>query len=118
MAESFGACEKNTDLQKMCIFKHIPSKIRVNPKLPLVSFIIAAYNEESYIEECITSCINQTYSNVEICITDDGSTDNTWNIINKYYSNNPAKNLKIDRFHKNKGKIAAFNNSFAMSSGD
>ena len=80
-----------------------------------VSFIIAAYNEELYIEDCINSCLNQTYPNIEICITDDGSTDNTWF---KLESLAADKRIKISRFNDNKGKVAAFNRSFEMTTGE
>lgn len=88
----------------------------MNLQYPLVSFIIAAYNEEKYIIECIESCLNQTYKNIEICITDDGSIDNTWKILKIKYSCNNI--IKLNRFKENKGKVAAFNSSYRMSNGD
>ena len=48
-----------------------------------VSVIIAAYNIEEYIERCIESVINQSEIEIEIIIVNDGSTDNTLNIIKK-----------------------------------
>jgi glycosyltransferase involved in cell wall biosynthesis len=44
---------------------------------PLVSVVIAAYNEERYIAECLRSLRRQTYSPIEIIVVDDGSTDKT-----------------------------------------
>ena len=52
----------------------------------LISIIIPAYNAETYLNECINSVITQTYRNLEIVIINDGSTDNTLNIIKKYKS--------------------------------
>lgn len=49
--------------------------------LPLVSVLIPAYNHEKYIQQTINSIINQTYSNIELIILDDGSKDKTWNKI-------------------------------------
>lgn len=49
----------------------------------LVSFIVPCYNVEEYVEECIRSLMNQTYSNIEIIAIDDGSTDNTSQIVKK-----------------------------------
>ena len=50
---------------------------------PLISIIIPAYNVESYIEETILSVKNQTLSNWELIVVDDGSTDNTYSVICK-----------------------------------
>ena len=50
---------------------------------PLVSIIVITYNQQSYIEECILSIINQDYQNIEIIISDDCSTDKTAKILNR-----------------------------------
>lgn len=49
----------------------------------LISIVVPIYNLELYIEDCILSIINQTYKNIEIILINDGSTDNTLNIITK-----------------------------------
>ena len=49
-----------------------------------VSVIIPVYNVEKYIERCILSVINQTLKDIEIIIVNDGSTDDTKKIIEKY----------------------------------
>ena len=51
---------------------------------PKVSIILANYNEEKYIAEAIESVINQTYTNWELIIIDDASTDRSQDIINSY----------------------------------
>lgn len=51
---------------------------------PKVTIVIPVYNGEKYIENCIDSIINQDYSDIQIVIVDDGSTDRTAEIIKKY----------------------------------
>ena len=50
----------------------------------LLSIIVPIYNCEAYLEKSITSLINQTYKNLEIILINDGSTDNSLNICNKF----------------------------------
>jgi len=71
-------------------------------KKPLVSILIASFNKEKYVKRCITSCLNQSYKNIEIIFYDDGSTDNSLNIAKKF------KKIKILN-NKNKKKVAQFN---------
>ncbi|MBA3663143.1 MAG: glycosyltransferase family 2 protein [Bacteroidetes bacterium] len=51
---------------------------------PLVSICIPVYNGDKYIDETISCCINQTYKNLEIIISDNCSTDNTIQLIKRY----------------------------------
>ena len=50
----------------------------------LISVIIPVYNVENYLEKCLLSVLNQTYSKLEIILINDGSTDNSPNICQKY----------------------------------
>ncbi|MFI3237201.1 MAG: glycosyltransferase family 2 protein [Lachnospiraceae bacterium] len=53
-------------------------------KNPLVSVIVPAYNAEASIENCLNSIINQTYKELEIIVINDGSVDNTKEVLHKY----------------------------------
>lgn len=73
----------------------------------LVSIITPVYNGEKYIEECIKSVLNQSYKNIEMIIIDDGSTDNSENIIKKYTKSFPF--IKYIKCNENNGIWAARN---------
>lgn len=83
---------------------------------PLISVIIPMYNAEKYIERCINSIIQQTYKNIEIIIIDDGSQDNSkqivYQLINKYHT----YTIKY-YWQKNKGVSAARNYGLQQVSG-
>ena len=49
------------------------------------SIIIPVYNTSKYLNKCIKSAINQDYDNIEIIIVNDGSTDDSLDIIKKYH---------------------------------
>ena len=49
-----------------------------------VSVIMSVYNSDKFLKEAIESILNQTYKNIEFIIIDDGSTDNSKEIIKKY----------------------------------
>lgn len=66
---------------------------------PFVSVFIPVYNSEKYIGEAIESILNQTYRNFELIIVDDGSTDNTIQVINKYTDNR----IRVVQNKKNMG---------------
>ena len=53
--------------------------------LKLVSVILPNYNGEKFLKESIKSVLEQSYSNVELIIVDDGSTDNSRNIIESFH---------------------------------
>ena len=53
---------------------------------PLISIIIPCFNAEKTLENCLQSVVQQSYANLEIIIIDDGSTDETSLIYNKFQS--------------------------------
>ena len=48
---------------------------------PLVSIIVPVYNGETFLKECVDSILNQTYKNIELILINDGSKDNSAQII-------------------------------------
>lgn len=50
---------------------------------PLVSLVVPIYNVERYVAECVKSCCKQTMRNIEIICVDDGSTDHSYEIVQK-----------------------------------
>jgi teichuronic acid biosynthesis glycosyltransferase TuaG len=81
-----------------------------------VSIIMPAYNCSQYIGESISSIISQTYNNIELVITDDGSTDATLSIANSYAERYPDI-IKVYT-QNNKGPGYARNNSILKCTGD
>ena len=79
---------------------------------PLITTIIPAYNVEEYVINAIQSVLDQSYKNVELIIVNDGSTDNTEQIIKENY---PSINLITQ---KNKGLSGARNTGIENSKGE
>lgn len=84
-------------------------------KKPLVSIILNNYNYETYLEEAIRSVLEQSYENYEILLVDDGSTDLSRNIIEKYAA---SCDRIIPIFKENGGQTSAFNAAFEKANGE
>lgn len=92
---------------------------------PLISIIVPVYNTEKYLRDCLNSVISQTYSNLEIILINDGSTDTSGKICDEYAERDPrvivfhqqnsgpsvARNLGLDKAN---GKYFAFIDSDDM----
>lgn len=83
--------------------------------VPKVSVIIPVYNTEKYLRECLDSVLNQTLKEIEVICIDDGSTDNSLEILNKYAQKDSRV---IVLTQKNKGGGAARNQGVRKSKGD
>lgn len=83
-------------------------------ELPLVSVIIAAYNAENTISDTLNSCINQTLKSFEVICVDDGSTDNTLEILNRFSQKDHR--IKVIQ-QKNKYAGTARNNGISKATG-
>lgn len=80
-----------------------------------VSIIVPVYNVEKYLEECMDSLVNQTLQDIEIIAINDGSTDNSLKILNKYKKKYPNKLIIIDQ--ENQGISVARNNGLEIATG-
>lgn len=85
---------------------------------PLITFAIICYNQEQFIQEAILGALSQTYPNLEILVTDDHSTDNTFNIANEILRTYKGKHtISINQNKENIGLISHINKVFEISSG-
>ncbi len=80
---------------------------------PLVSIIIPVYNGAQWIGETLASALSQTYSNIEIIVVNDGSTDNTADVVCRY----AQANLQLVE-QPNRGQSAALNHGLSLAKGD
>ena len=81
----------------------------------LISVIVPAYNVAPYLPNCLDSLLAQTYSNMEIIVIDDGSTDNTAEIIDQYAS----KDQRIRVIHQNnEGLVKVRDKGISVSKGE
>jgi len=86
---------------------------------PLVSIIIPFYNAEKFLKESIESILNQTYNNWELFLVDDGSQDNSKNIVLDYITNFPQKvHYLCHENHQNRGPSASRNLGIKHARGD
>lgn len=83
--------------------------------MPKVSVIIPIYNVEKYVKQCLDSIINQTLTDIEIICINDGSSDNSINILNEYAQKD--ERIKIIS-QVNQGQGVARNNGIKVATGE
>lgn len=82
---------------------------------PLISVIVPVYNVEKYVGRCLTSIINQSYTNLEIIVVNDGSTDNSFSVCKEY----AAKDNRIKLItQENRGLSGARNTGLRHYTGE
>ncbi len=81
--------------------------------LSSISIVVPSFNQGQYLEDTITSILNQNYPNLELFVVDGGSNDNSVDIIKKY-----ARQIKWWVSEKDKGQSDAINKGFSRCSGD
>ncbi len=82
--------------------------------MPNISIIIPTFNCAKYITEAIESVLRQTYKDIEVVVADDGSTDNTREVLRPYIENNKI----IYIYQENQGPGAARNTGIKLAKGD
>ena len=84
-----------------------------NKNYQLVSVILSTYNNSASINDSVKSILGQTYKNIELLIIDDGSTDDTWEKLNKFKDSR----IKLFKNKKNIGLTKSLNNLISNSNG-
>lgn len=82
-----------------------------------VSVVVPIYNAESYLEHCVLSLINQTYSNIEILLINDGSSDESLDVCYKMRNQYTAYDIKVYS-HENRGVSYTRNFGINKSNGE
>jgi len=82
--------------------------------LDKVSVILPVYNGEQYLCEAIESILGQSYSNIELIVIDDGSSDGSWSIIENYAKNDSRMSIKK---RENRGLVSTLNELISMCTG-
>lgn len=82
----------------------------------MISIVLASYNGEKYIREQLDSILSQTFTDFEVIVCDDGSTDNTYSIIEEYARKD--RRFQIFRNEKNIGFIHNFEKAISLSTGN
>jgi len=77
---------------------------------PLVSICVYNYNYGRFLAQCLNSIAGQTYRNIEICFSDNASTDNSWQIAKDFAQHYPGR-MSLARNRENFGATANLNNS-------
>jgi glycosyltransferase involved in cell wall biosynthesis len=102
-----------------CFIRERKQKLQ-NKNCPLVSILIPLYNHERYIIRCIESAVSDPYPNKEIIIIDDGSKDNSLNVVKAWHALNShlfQGRLEI-RSRPNRGVSKTLNELLAMANGE
>jgi len=85
-------------------------------KTPLVSILCYNYNYGRYLEQSLESAFAQTYPNIEVCFSDNASTDDSWNIAQSFARRYPGR-MTLTRNRKNLGPDTNFGNCYKIMEG-
>jgi Glycosyl transferase family 2 len=88
----------------------------MNPGSARVTIAISSYNYERFVAQTIESALGQTHPNVEVIVVDDGSTDGSWDVIQRFVERDGDRITAIRS--PNRGQGSAYNIGFERSSGE
>lgn len=80
-----------------------------------ISVIVPCYNQELYIGDCLRSILAQSFTNYEVIVVNDGSSDGSWNVISKFIEKYPMRIKGINQ--PNSGVVQARNNAIKIAIG-
>lgn len=101
-----GNRDYNFEKDSMQVYKHYN---------PIVSIIMPTYNRAGYLKRSISSVIKQTFKEWELIVVDDGSSDDTFNIVNEYFSS--FENIRYLK-HSNRRPALSLNSGMLASCGE
>ena len=79
----------------------------MDAKKPLISVIVPVYNVEKYLPKCLDSLLAQTWQELEIIVVDDGSPDNSWDIMQEY----ARRDSRVRPIRQKNGGLSAARNA-------
>ncbi len=94
------------------------SALYMSTKYPLISILICNYNYSEYIEESLTSVINQDYPNIEVIVVDDGSKDDSVKKVKQFISDHPEFTITLNAKERNQGLCYARNDAMDAAKGE
>src|SRR5687767_14024308 len=83
---------------------------------PLVTVICLCYNHSKFVRKAVESVLTQTYTNIQLVVVDDTSTDNSANIIKELVARHPS--IEFISLPTNLGNCKAFNRGLALAKGE
>ena len=83
--------------------------------VPKITVLVAVYNAEKYLRECLDSLVGQTLKEIQVLCVDDASTDHSWSILQEYA--NLDKRIEIIHLDKNGGQANARNIALKLAKG-
>lgn len=83
---------------------------------PFISICVPVYNGEAFLKECLDSCFAQEYTNYEVVVCDDGSTDGSLGLIKEYQSRYPE--LRFHQNENNLGLVGNWNRCMELAKGE